>query len=258
MLSEEGSPEDIARAALAGQCRSVAFTYNDPVIFHEYAIDVAQACREVGIKAVSVTAGYVCEEPRAEFYHYMDAANVDLKAFTESFYHKLTGAHLQPVLDTLCYLKHQTNVWLEITTLLIPEENDSEQELETLTQWVVENLGPDVPIHFTAFHPDWKMMNKPPTSSLALVQARRIALKNGLHYAYTGNVRDDEGGSTWCRKCGNLLIGRDGFRMTTWNLDSFGCCAFCGLACAGIFEEAPRFRTPKVLLPSKPISGSYP
>ena len=246
ILAQEASPAAIASAAQASQCRSVAFTYNDPVIFHEYAIDVAQACREANIKSVAVTAGYVCDEPRTEFYRYMDAANVDLKAFSESFYHKLTGAHLQPVLDTLRHIKHETSVWLEITTLLIPDENDSEQELEALTQWVVENLGPDVPIHFTAFHPDWKMLDKQPTPPGTLMRARRIALKNGIHYAYTGNVRDEEGGSTYCSNCGKMLIGRDWFRITTWNLDDEGCCASCGEACAGIFEQGPTFGEPTV------------
>jgi pyruvate formate lyase activating enzyme len=249
ILAEEALPADIAKAAQASQCQSVAFTYNDPVIFHEYAIDVAQACQEVNIKSVAVTAGYVCDEPRVEFYRYMDAANVDLKAFTESFYHKLTGAHLQPVLDTLRYLKHQTNVWLEITTLLIPEENDSEQELEALTQWVFENLGPDVPLHFTAFHPDWKMMDAQPTSPASLIRARRIALKNGIHYAYTGNIRDPEGGSTYCRKCHTMVIGRDWYRITIWNLDDQGCCRVCGVACAGIFDKAPTLGEPTVPRP---------
>ncbi len=249
ILAQEASPAAIASAAQASQCRSVAFTYNDPVIFHEYAIDVAQACREANIKSVAVTAGYVCDEPRTEFYRYMDAANVDLKAFTESFYHKLTGAHLQPVLDTLRHIKHETSVWLEITTLLIPDENDSEQELETLTQWVVENLGPDVPVHFTAFHPDWKMLDKQPTPSGTLMRARRIALKNGIHYAYTGNVHDEEGGSTYCSNCGKMLIGRDWFRITAWNLDDKGCCATCGEACSGIFEQPSTLGEPTVPKP---------
>ncbi|MCZ6580636.1 MAG: AmmeMemoRadiSam system radical SAM enzyme, partial [Nitrospirae bacterium] len=203
ILAAEASPEAIARTAQKFECRSVAYTYNDPVIFHEYAIDVAQACRELGIKSVAVTAGYVCDEPRVEFYRYMDAANVDLKAFTERFYHSLTGSHLEPVLETLVYLKNHTRVWFEITTLLIPGENDSEGELEELTQWVVETLGPDIPIHFTAFHPDWKMLDKSPTPFSTVTRARRIALKNGIRYAYTGNVHDEPGGSTSCHGCGN-------------------------------------------------------
>jgi pyruvate formate lyase activating enzyme len=238
-LADAASPEVIARAAQQLGCRSVAFTYNDPVIFHEYAIDVAQACHEVGVKAVAVTAGYQCEAPRAEFYRYMDAANVDLKAFTEQFYKQITVGHLQPVLDTLEYLKKETNVWFEITTLLIPGENDSEKEIEELTQWVMEHLGPDVPLHFTAFHPDFKMLDKPSTPSSTLTRARRIAMKNGLRYAYTGNVHDEEGGSTYCHHCGRKLIGRDWYVMTDWHLTDDGLCLSCGTPCAGVFEGPP-------------------
>ena len=238
-LADQASPEKLARAALELGCRSVAMTYNDPVIFHEYAIDVAQACREVGVKSVAVTAGYVCEEPRAEFYRYMDAANVDLKGFTERFYKQICAASLQPVLETLLYLKRHTDVWFEITTLLIPGENDSEQELESLTQWVVEQLGPDVPLHFTAFHPDWKMMDKPRTPLSTLTRARRIALKNGIRYAYTGNVHDQDGGSTYCHSCHGILIGRDWYVLSEWNLTDDGRCRFCGTACAGVFDGPP-------------------
>ncbi len=238
-LADAASPEVIARAAGELGCRSVAMTYNDPVVFHEYAIDVAQACRERGIKSVAVTAGYVCEEPRAEFYRYMDAANVDLKGFTERFYKQVCAGQLQPVLDTLVYLKHHTNVWFEITTLLIPGENDSEAELEELTQWVVEQLGPDVPLHFTAFHPDWKMLDKPHTPPATLTLARRIAIKNGLRYAYTGNVHDEDGGSTYCHQCGRKLIGRDWYVLTDWNLTDGGLCLDCGTACPGLFESKP-------------------
>jgi pyruvate formate lyase activating enzyme len=238
-LAHEASPRTIARAASELGCRSVAYTYNDPVIFHEYAIDVAQACRERGIKSVAVTAGYVCDEPRAEFYRHMDAANVDLKAFTERFYHEVTGSHLQPVLETLIYLKQQTKVWFEITTLLIPGENDSEREIEALTQWVVEQLGPDVPIHFTAFHPDWKMIKIPHTPPATLTMARRMAMKNGIRYVYTGNVSDPEGGSTYCHKCGQILIGRDWYELSEWNLTMDGKCCLCGTLCAGVFEAKP-------------------
>ena len=238
-LADEAPPDKIARAAHALQCRSVAYTYNDPVIFLEYAIDVAKACRESDIKSVAVTAGYMCDEPRQEFYQYMDAANVDLKAFTERFYWKITGGHLQPVLDTLMYLKHETDVWFEITTLLIPDENDSDEELEEMTQWVVENLGPDVPMHFTAFHPDWKMLDKPPTPPQTLTRARRIAMKNGIRYAYTGNVHDEEGGSTYCHSCGAKLIGRDWYVITAWNLTAEGRCKACNTPCPGVFEARP-------------------
>ena len=154
----------------------MAYTYNDPTIFMEYAIDIAQACREQNIKSVAVTAGYMCDEPRNEFFRYMDAANVDLKGFTEDFYWKICGAHLKPVLETLKYLKHETKVWFEVTTLLIPGQNDSDKELEAMTQWAVENLGPDVPWHFTAFHPDWKMTDIPSTPAATLARARRIAI----------------------------------------------------------------------------------
>ena len=235
-LMDRASPEVIAKAAKALDCRGVAYTYNDPVIFMEYAIDVAKACREIGVKSVAVTAGYMCDEPRREFYQYMDAANVDLKAFTEDFYWKVTGAHLQPVLDTLKYLKHETRVWFELTTLLIPGLNDSEKEIDEMTRWVVENLGPDVPMHFTAFHPDWKMRDIPPTPPVTLTRARSIAVKNGVRYAYTGNVHDEDGGSTYCHRCGAKLIGRDWYNITAWNLDAEGRCQACGTACAGVFE----------------------
>jgi len=238
-LADAASPEQIARAARELDCRSVAYTYNDPVIFMEYAIDVAKACREYGIKSVAVTAGYMCEEPRREFYRYMDAANVDLKAFTEPFYWKICGGHLQPVLDTLVYLKHETQVWFEITTLLIPGENDSDKELEEMTQWIMTRLGPDVPLHFTAFHPDWKMLDHPPTPASTLTRARRIAMNNGIRYVYTGNVHDEDGGSTYCHQCGNRLIGRNWYVLTDWHLTADGRCDRCGTPCAGVFEAGP-------------------
>jgi pyruvate formate lyase activating enzyme len=238
-MADAASPETIAQAALELGCRSVAFTYNDPTIFHEYAIDVAQACREKEIYTVAVTAGYMCAEPRAEFYRSIDAANVDLKAFSERFYQQLCSAHLQPVLDTLIYLKHETNVWFEITNLLIPGENDSDQELHEMTQWVVENLGPDVPMHFSAFHPDYKMLDTPKTPAKSLVRAREIALQNGIRYAYTGNVHDESGDSTYCHACGTRLIGRDWYVLTAWNLADGGRCPKCHTQCAGIFEEKP-------------------
>jgi len=209
------------------------------VIFHEYAIDVAQACHERGIKSVAVTAGYICEEPRKEFFRYIDAANVDLKAFTDRFYYKITGSHLQPVLDTLRYLRHETDVWFELTTLLIPGENDSNEEIEEMSQWVVDNLGPDIPMHFTAFHPDFKMMDYPSTPPGTLTRAREIAMKNGVRYAYTGNVHDETGGSTYCHHCGQKLIGRDWFVLSDWNLTADGHCTNCGTQCAGVFDGDP-------------------
>jgi pyruvate formate lyase activating enzyme len=239
ILADQAAPETLARAAQELGCRSVAFTYNDPVIFMEYAIDVAQACHEVGVKTVAVTAGYVCPEPRQEFYAHMDAANVDLKAFTEKFYRKVTIGELAPVLDTLKFLKHETEVWFELTTLLIPGYNDSDRELEEMTQWVVTELGPDVPMHFTAFHPDYKMLDVPPTPPQTLAHARRIAIKNGVRYAYTGNVHDERGSSTYCHACGTRLIGRDWYRLTDWNLTSNGACMTCGEPCPGHFEPRP-------------------
>jgi pyruvate formate lyase activating enzyme len=236
-LADQASPETLARVARELGCRSVAFTYNDPVIFLEYAVDVAQACHAVGIRTVAVTAGYICEEPRVEFFRSIDAANVDLKAFTDRFYWKLCGGHLQPVLDTLVYLKKETDVWFELTTLLIPGENDSEAELEEMTRWVVEHLGPDVPMHFTAFHPDWKMLDKPPTPVETLSRARRIALKNGVRYAYTGNVHDEAGESTYCHQCGSKLIGRDWYVITEWHLTADGRCPHCHAACSGVLES---------------------
>ena len=238
-LADAAAPETIARAAADSGCRSVAYTYNDPVIFMEYAIDVAQACRERGVKSVAVTAGYICTEPRREFYRYMDAANVDLKAFTDRFYWKICGGHLQPVLDTLLYLKHETEVWFELTTLLIPDENDGDKELDEMTRWVVEHLGPDVPMHFTAFHPDWKMRDKPHTPPATLTKARRIAISNGVRYAYTGNVHDEDGGSTYCHACGHKLIGRDWYVLSDWNLTADGACIACGARCSGVFDARP-------------------
>ncbi len=235
-LADEASPETIAQAAKELGCKSVAFTYNDPVIFMEYAIDIAQACQEKAIQAIAVTAGEICPAPRQEFYRYMNAANVDLKGFTEDFYKKICFGELQPVLETLKYLKHETKVWFEITTLLIPGENDSEKEIEEETQWIVENLGPEVPLHFTAFHPDYKMTDKPPTPASTLTRARNIALKNGLHYCYTGNVHDPQGSSTYCPSCKEILIGRDWYELSEWNLSPDGKCKFCQTAIAGHFE----------------------
>ncbi len=238
-LADAASPAQLAGAALRSGCRSIAYTYNDPVIFHEYAIDVAQACREQGIKSVAVTAGYVCAEPRREFYRHMDAANVDLKAFTEKFYKYVTGGRLGPVLETLLYLKQETQVWFEITNLLIPDENDDSREIDAMTRWIHDNLGTDVPLHFTAFHPDWKMLDKTSTPFATLARARQIALDNGLKFVYTGNVHDSRGGSTYCRGCGELLIGRDWYVLQEWQLTPQGRCRYCGTTCPGVFEENP-------------------
>jgi pyruvate formate lyase activating enzyme len=238
-LADEASPDAIARAAEALKCRSVAFTYNDPTIFLEYAVDVADACHERGIKTVAVTAGYICDAPRREFYAKMDAANIDLKGFTERFYRNVVGGKLADVLETLEYVKHETSCWFELTTLLIPGENDSEKELDEMTKWVVEKLGPEVPMHFTAFHPDYKMTEIGPTPPATLKRAREIAAANGVRYAYTGNVHDKSGGSTYCHGCGGVLVGRDWYVLSEWNLTPEGSCKACGERCAGVFEAAP-------------------
>jgi len=238
-LSADASPEMIARAAAARGCRAVAFTYNDPVIFMEYAIDVAKACHERGIATIAVTAGEICEAPRREFYQYMDAANVDLKAFTQDFYWKICKGDLQTVLDTLVYLKRETSVWFEITTLLIPGKNDSDDELRAMSAWIMKELGPDVPLHFSAFHPDFRMLDVPPTPPETLRRARRIAREAGIRYVYVGNVHDEEGSSTYCHQCGETLIGRDWYVLTKWNLSAGGGCGKCGAALPGQFETQP-------------------
>jgi pyruvate formate lyase activating enzyme len=238
-LADAASPRQLADAALRSGCDSVAFTYNDPTVFIEYAIDVAEACHAAGVRTVAVTAGYICPVPRAEFFACIDAANVDLKGFTERFYRQVCGSELAPVLETLEYLRRETAVWLEITTLLIPGENDSDQELEAMTGWLIEHLGPDVPLHFTAFHPDWKMRETPPTPPATLSRARRIAMQAGLRYVYTGNVHDRQGGSTWCHRCGALLIERDWFSLGTWGLADGGKCASCGEVLPGVFRDGP-------------------
>jgi len=236
-LADQASPDAIAEAAAASGCKSVAFTYNDPVIFAEYAMDVADACHARDIKTVAVTAGYIHAEPRREFYAKMDAANVDLKAFTDEFYFKLCAAHLQPVLDTLVYLKHETDVWFEITTLLIPGKNDSAEEIEAECKWIMKELGPDVPLHLTAFHPDYKMTDLRPTPSATLSRAREIALREGLHYVYTGNVHDEKGGSTYCPSCKAPLVLRDWYRIDDCRVTPEGRCPDCGSAIAGRFEK---------------------
>ncbi|MCM8527890.1 MAG: AmmeMemoRadiSam system radical SAM enzyme [Lentisphaeraceae bacterium] len=237
-LMNDAMPEQIAEAALKHGCKSVAYTYNDPVIFLEYAVDIAKECRKRGIKNVAVTAGYINEEPRKEFFEYMDAVNVDLKAFTDEFYKKVCGGKLQDVLDTLLYIRNSTDVWMELTTLLIPDENDSELELDQLTKWVCRNLGPDTPIHFSAFHPDFKMMDKERTPLKTLLKACDIARNNGLYHVYAGNVHNPENDSTYCHECGELLIERDWYQLKKWNL-KHSSCPSCGVTCSGHFESSP-------------------
>ncbi|MBV9953350.1 MAG: AmmeMemoRadiSam system radical SAM enzyme [Acidimicrobiia bacterium] len=238
-LADQAAPEEIARAAAAEGCRSVAFTYNDPTIFLEYAIDVADACHELGLAAVAVTAGYICPEPRADFYAHLDAANVDLKGFTEDFYRHTCGAELGAVLETLEFLRHETDAWFELTTLLIPGLNDSDRELDEMTSWVAEHLGTDVPMHFTAFHPDYRMRDRPPTPPETLSRARHIARANGVRYAYTGNVHDTGGQSTFCHGCGARVVERDWYSIGDYQLDDDGHCRACGTVIPGRFDGGP-------------------
>lgn len=236
-LADQASPEAIARSAGELGCKSVAFTYNDPVIFAEYAMDVADVCHEQGIKAVAVTAGYIHDQPRRDLFGKMDAANVDLKAFTEEFYVKQTGAHLQPVLDTLKYLKKETNVWVELTTLLIPGLNDSINEISAMSEWITSELGVDVPLHFSAFHPDYKMTNISATPAETLRRARKIAKSAGLLYVYTGNVHDHDGDSTYCPSCESALIERDWYEIEQYRVTPDGRCPDCDTSIAGCFEK---------------------
>jgi pyruvate formate lyase activating enzyme len=236
-LMDQASPEAIAAAAVRHGCRSVAFTYNDPVIFLEYAMDVADACHARNIKTVAVSAGYMHDQARRDFYTKIDAANIDLKGFSDEFYFKLTSAHLQPVLDTLLYLKHETDVWLEITTLLIPGKNDSDEELSALSQWVSQELGRDVPLHFSAFHPAHRMLDTPSTPPETLRRARRIATQAGLDYVYLGNVHDADGDTTYCPHCHERLIVRDWYQIEHHALAQGGFCPGCGAAIAGQFDD---------------------
>jgi pyruvate formate lyase activating enzyme len=234
-LTSAASPETLAAAAERLGCRSVAFTYNDPVIFMEYAMDVADACRARGIRAVAVSAGYINAAPRVEFYQHMDAANIDLKAFTDAFYQKTTFAKLGVVLETLEYLR-DTDVWFEITTLLIPGHNDSDPEIAAECGWLAEHLGPDVPLHFTAFHPDFKMRDVPHTPPETLRRARRIALDHGLKYVYTGNVHDPDGQTTNCPGCDRPVIVRDWYVINGYRLTGSGRCIHCGTSIPGRFD----------------------
>jgi len=228
------SPEGVIQLAKKHHVPSIAYTYNDPTIFGEYVIDISQMAREEGIRSVMVTNGYIDKEARKEVYSYIDAANVDLKAFTDHFYHKLTFSHLNDILDTLIWLHHDTNVWIEITTLLIPDENDSSQEIEQMCTWIVDNLGDSVPLHFTAFHPDFKMRNKPRTPESTLRRARDIAIRTGIKYCYVGNVFDREGQSTYCPECQTTVIERDWHSIIS-NKVKDGKCYKCGYKIAGIF-----------------------
>ncbi len=238
-LADSATPERLAASAVELGCASIAFTYNDPVIFLEYAVDVALACQESSIQSVAVTAGYVDPAPREEFFRAMNATNVDLKAFSERFYQKICGGHLAPVLETLEFINQETDVWLEITTLLIPGENDSDREIDEMTAWLSEHLGTDVPLHFTAFHPDWKMRDINRTPAETLTRARQLAINNGLRYVYTGNVHDSQGASTYCHVCNEMLIERDWYQLGHWGLSSDGRCQQCQTPLPGRFDGLP-------------------
>ena len=238
-LQNKASPALIAQAAKKTQCHSVAYTYNDPVIFAEYAIDIAHACQEESIYNVAVTAGYITEQARPDFFHAMDAVNLDIKAFSQKFYHELCTGHLENVLETAEFIHHETDAWLELTTLLIPDENDGEREIHELCQWVCEKLSKDVPIHFTAFHPDFKMMNKIRTPTETLLKAWKIAKEYDLHYVYTGNVHHAETSSTYCPQCRHMVIERGWHQLGKWGLGQGGHCVHCGYAIAGHFNHVP-------------------
>ncbi|MBL6988849.1 MAG: AmmeMemoRadiSam system radical SAM enzyme [Bacteriovoracaceae bacterium] len=238
-LMDQATPEQLALSAKKMGCKSLAYTYNDPIIFMEYAVDTAMAAHELGIKSVAVTAGYINPKPAEEFFSHMDAANIDLKSFSEDFYKTHCAGELQPVLETLLYVKNETDVWLEITTLLIPGLNDSAQEIDKLSSWIADKLGAHIPVHFSAFHPSWKVQNIPQTPASTVKQAREIAMKNGLKYVYTGNIHDPTGASTYCHNCKKLLIARDWYELSIWNLSPEGACNFCGQSIPGIFDGPP-------------------
>ncbi len=235
-LADDAGPEEIAAAAERLSCRSVAFTYNDPVIFLEYARDVAKACRARGLRTVAVTAGYINPKPREDFFAFIDAANIDLKAFDDDFYRRVAGGRLEPVLDTLRYLRKETDVWFEITNLLIPGHNDSDDAISRMSEWIVEELGPDIPLHFSAFHPSYKMRDVPPTPRSTLRRARSLAKRAGVRHVYLGNVHDREGDTTFCADCGTTLIERNWYELVRWNLKD-GTCPECGATCPGVFEH---------------------
>ena len=227
-------PAKIVSIAQELGCKSVAFTYNDPVIFFEYAIDTAKICRDNGIKTIAVTAGYINPAPRREFFAHMDAANIDLKAFSDDFYKRNCLIRLEPILDTIKYVKNETNCWLELTTLLIEGENDSDEELKKECEWILENLGDRVPLHFSAFHPDYKFINKTTTKFATLLRAYSIAKEVGLKYVYTGNIPDTKTSTTFCTMCSKPVIIRSNYSLSEFNLES-GRCKFCGGKCSGVF-----------------------
>lgn len=234
-VSSTGEPDAIAKAAASWGAESVAMTYNDPVIFAEYAVDTARACRERGLKTIAVTSAYIEAHAREAFFSAFDAVNVDLKAFTPEFYRRLTGARLDVVLDNLAWLAEQ-DIWTELTTLIIPGKNDGDEEITAMAEWVLNNMGPDVPHHFSAFHPSHKMMDTPPTPASTLVRARSLAMDAGEHFVYTGNVHSRDGDTTFCPGCGSAVIVRDWYDILEYSLDASGCCESCGQSIPGVFD----------------------
>ena len=239
--SQRISPEDVPVLAREYGCESLAFTYNEPTIWGEYVIDICRAAKDTGLKTVMVSNGYITREAFHDIYDHIDAANIDLKAFTENFYGRITLTHLQPVLDTLQWLKNETSVWFELTNLLIPTLNDGAEEIGKLSEWVMQHLGPDVPLHFTAFHPDFKLQDKPPTPPETLHRARKIALDAGLHYVYEGNIFS-EGANTNCPSCGRLLVRRSWHNVLENNLKN-GECPSCGLTIPGVWQRKSAVRS---------------
>ena len=235
--SQPVPPEEVPLLALKYGCDSIAFTYNEPTIWGEYVIDICRAAKGYGLKTVMVTNGYITYEAFHDIYDHVDAANVDLKAFTEGFYGKITLTHLEPVLKTLEWLKNETNVWFELTNLMIPTLNDDPAETQKLTEWVLQHLGPDVPLHFTAFHPDFKLRDKPATPPETLHRAREIALKAGLHFVYEGNIYSDAA-NTYCPGCGKVLVRRSWHDVKDNQLKN-GSCSKCGLAIPGVWDRIP-------------------
>jgi pyruvate formate lyase activating enzyme len=248
-------PEDVVALAIQNGCPSIAFTYNEPTIWGEYVIDICHAAREAGIRTVMVTNGYVTREAFHDIYDHVDAANVDLKAFTEEFYGRVTLTHLQPVLDVLTWLKQETKVWFEITNLIIPTLNDDPREIRLLSEWILEHLGPDVPLHFTAFHPDFKLQDKPKTPPETLHAARRIALDAGIRYVYEGNIHS-ESAHTYCPGCGKILVRRSWHDVLENSIHD-GACPSCGHAIPGWWTN-PRGTSISSANPSaKSVSRKY-
>ena len=233
--SQSVSPQEVPLFARKHNCASLAFTYNEPTIWGEYVVDICSAARTHGLKTVMVTNGYITREAFHDIYDHIDAANVDLKAFTENFYGRITLTHLQPVLDTLLWLKNETNVWFEITNLMIPTLNDDADETRRLADWIFKNLGPDVPLHFTAFHPDFKLQDKPRTPPETLHRARQIAFDAGLHYVYEGNIYSD-GANTICPACRTTLIRRSWHTVESNLLERDGSCPKCRLRIPGVWN----------------------